>query len=265
MNQLLANLPQQLSVLIASLLLGSMIYSTSPSQASEPSSDSAIAQSLQATGKRGRPNKRRGTATQGPACGSDQSTKSNLLTAIVPRFDTESLTLEPRPTFWFYIPYETKGFHSVKFVLKDMTGKPVYTSNLQTTNTLPGVVSFSLPSSTKELVPNQPYNWMLTLYCQDPESATGSSNNFFVQGAIVRVSATAEVQKALEAATTPQAKLSVYTSSNLWFDAVTELGNHRRTGTGNSTLTTAWNELLEKLDLPDIASKPVVNCCKPGS
>lgn len=244
--------------------MSSTVYPVSQTQAIETSSSASVTQSLQATGKRGRPNKRRGTATHGPACG-DDSPNASPLTAIVPRLDNESLTLEPRPTFWFYIPYEAKGFHSVKFVLKDATGKSVYTSNLQTTNTLPGVVSFRLPPSEKELIPNQSYNWMLTLYCQDPQAGAGGGNNLFVQGAITKVPVSAEVQKDLAAATTPQAKATVYATHNLWFDAVTELGNRRATGTGNSTLTTAWNELLEKLELGDIASKPGVNCCKPGS
>lgn len=199
---------------------------------------------------RGRPVRRRGLASQGP-CRIADSTSNGTLTSIVPRLDTEGLTVSAHPTFWVYVPYQANNFQSMSFVLKNSAGVVAYNPPLTAASTLPGIISLRLLESEAPLELNQKYSWVFTLSC--------GGTQLYVEGYVTRVSPSSDLQSALRAATTPEAQAAAYSNAGMWYDALTLLGDRRRAAPGNAAVTSAWANLLQGVDLSDISSKPMIN------
>jgi Domain of Unknown Function (DUF928) len=206
----------------------------------------------------GTPNGRVGTGTQGPCTNVPQNNGDNLI-ALVPFYDMDTLTTEDHPTFWFFIPHKANEFHSTRLEIRNAADKKIYVANPKANNVQPGVISVSLPQNEPPLEVNQKYSIRFTLYCKDPQTVAGRGNSFVVRASLTRVAVNAELKKQLEAAKTPQDKAKVYAKNGIWLDAVTTLGNSRRTDANNAALNTAWADLMKNLQLPDIASKPIVD------
>ncbi|MEQ8541704.1 MAG: DUF928 domain-containing protein [Coleofasciculus sp. D1-CHI-01] len=253
-------------VAIASIVVGCLVspiptYSQSTNSASNtPSLQDMLEFNLDLSG-RGSP--RSGNRTGGASrslCGGSQSGES--LFALIP--DTNvGLTVEEHPTFWFYVPDGAKKFHSMKFALWSDQGEKVYETTYPVTNALPGVMSITLPPSTPALKENQYYNWIFTVYCEDPQQAAVRSDprRVRVRGSIQRVPVTAELQQELNWALTPRDRAIVLARNGIWFDSLTLIGNLRRTQTANYALAMDWINLLEDIELDAIASKPITECC----
>jgi Domain of Unknown Function (DUF928) len=201
---------------------------------------------------RGRIVRRRGGAGHGD-CAALARQSQDLITSIVPRFAGEGLTVDSHPMFWIYLPYSLSDDQSVNFVLKDEAGAVVYNPNLLATSIDRGVVSLRLPDGEKALIENQEYTWTFTLTCGDMR--------FWNEGVVKRVAQSNELENALKAASTPEAKAAAYRDAGLWLDAITVLGNGRRRELNNEAVQTAWTDLLTAIGLSDIASKPIADCC----
>lgn len=253
-------------VAIASIVVGCLVsplptYSQPTNSASNtPSLQDMLEFNLDLSG-RGSP--RSGNRTGGASrslCGESQSGES--LFALIP--DTNvGLTVEEHPTFWFYVPDGAKKFHSMKFALWSDQGEKVYETTYPVTNILPGVMSIALPPTTPALKENQYYNWIFTVYCEDPQQASIRTDpkRVRVRGFIQRVPVTAELQQGLNRALTPRDRAVVLARNGIWFDSLTLIGNLRRTQSANYALAMDWSNLLEDIELEAIASKPITECC----
>ncbi|QYO63312.1 DUF928 domain-containing protein [Leptolyngbya sp. 7M] len=196
---------------------------------------------------RGRPLQRRGGAGHGDCELGGQT--NELLTSIVPRFSGEGLTVDPHPTFWVYVPYALSDSQSMQFLLKDQSGKTIYQPNLMGARELPGIMNLRLPADVT-LAEDQQYTWTFTVICGEMKLT--------VEGAVTRLARSPELEDALRAATTPQAQADVYRNFGLWLDALTVLAEQRQTKPNDAAIASAWNELLNAIQLDDVADKPIV-------
>ena len=220
---------------------------------------------------RGAPKNRKGAGSRGGDCA---ATNKPDLTALVPLIsinepqnqqkavDVSSdlssklvlgLTTLEYPTFWFYLPYTSNNIKSLKFVLLDdkknsVTKEPISINIPQT----PGTIGVSLPKTAKPLEIDKYYSWYFLVDC-NPES---SSEDVAIQGLVRRISPHRDLQRRLQAVT-PKQQVSIYARSGIWQDAITLLAQLRRNKPQDRSLLADWKDLLQSVDLGDIASEPI--------
>lgn len=211
---------------------------------------------------RSAPGNREGAASRGTCPAIDTP-----LTALVPAFKPTSdrigggesvwsLTASVRPTFWFYVPYSTSSVRSAEFVLQDREDNDVYSTVVKLPDR-PGVVSLSLPSTAHPLESGKMYHWFFKVSCT-PQNA---SSPVFVEGWVERVIPNSALARQLEAAVTPQQRIAVYAANGIWHDALTTVGELRLDNPANIALKADWNNLLQSVDLANIAAQPILPCC----
>lgn len=201
-----------------------------------------------------------GAAGRGSCVMSDQPMP---LTAIVPvtRETPEdgpeyesvfSLTAEPRPSFWFYVPYELSTT-PIEFVLQDENDNTIYRNHLSSNSPDMGIVQVTLPATTPELQPDALYHWYFMAYCD----LTSPS---FVEGWIQRVSLDARLALALDNMP-PRAQAAIYAENGLWQETVTLLGERYRQAPNNPMTAKDWTALLESANLTKIVEQSLIDCC----
>jgi Domain of Unknown Function (DUF928) len=163
------------------------------------------------------------------------------LTAIVPL--TEAQTLAPRPTLWFYSPYDGIRLPA-RFTLQRQ-GEIVAEIPI-TLPTTPGLVRVQLPE-TVALDVDQSYEWFLAVNCTKGPS---SQPPLEVEGSLRRVAVPPRTPAA------PREQVAFYAEHGLWLDAVTIL-LERRLATPQA-VPPEWPMVLEALDLKEFATTPVV-------
>jgi Domain of Unknown Function (DUF928) len=189
----------------------------------------------------------------------NQSTGSEqqAVTALIPVYESKDspsvlgLTVSGNPTFWFYVPYQSK--FSGKFVLENGENKTVYEAPF-TLNGTPGVVQISLPSSVSLQIDRQ-YQWHFKIYCQRGQPAIS------VAGKIKRINfPNPALRSQLEKATLSD-RISILAANGIWYDALTAAGEIRKTDPNDGN----WPSLLRQIGLSNMASEPIVECCKTGN
>lgn len=167
------------------------------------------------------------------------------------------LTVAERPQFWFSLPRDMTTKDAVEFVLKNNLGKEVYKTRLQDFNTPKGIVSFAIPQQTPPLQIGKTYNWSFSIYC-DFKIVEDRPGN--VRGKIQRVPISTTLKNKLANAKTPIEKANVYAQNGIWFDALTILAVNMRSKK-EKDITSTWTQLLEQVNLEQVVSLPVTNCC----
>lgn len=227
---------------------------------------------------RGAPGDRKGAGTRGDDC---PLVNKPELTALVPLMQINrkpnqqettnssskdlsskkvalGLTTLEYPSFWFYFPYKSNDIKSLKFVLLDDNNNPVTKEPISINlPDKPGAVNISLPKTEKPLEIDRYYHWYFLVDC-NPESG---SEDTAVEGLVKRVSPKPDLQRQLQAATTTKQKVAIYARSGIWQDAITLLAQLRREKPQDTTLLTDWQDLLQSIDLENIAREPITNCC----
>jgi len=89
------------------------------------------------------------------------------MTALVPPTNI-GLTISERPTFWFYIPYQSTSRNLVEFLLLNDKNHVVDQTTYPLTST-PGIISITLSQNAPRLENGKKYNWVLSFIC-DPEN-----------------------------------------------------------------------------------------------
>jgi hypothetical protein len=189
----------------------------------------------------------------------NQSTGSEQqpLTALVPVYENKDstsvfgLTVSANPTLWFYVPYQSK--FPGKFFLYDGENKPLHEASF-TLSGKPGVVQISLPSSVSLQIDRQ-YQWYFKIYCQrgqPPISVTGKIQRVNFSNPALR----SQLEKA-----TVSNRISILAANGIWYDALTAAGELRQTTPNDGH----WPSLLRQIGLSNIASEPIVECCKTGN
>lgn len=253
------NLPRN-AIAIATIT-GLLTFSTSPLFAQNALGDWGRSDGrLQFTppslpsGTTGRPIKRR-DAGSSSSCEIANGSNREFLTALVPKQAQEALTLSDRPTFWFYIPFAADEFHSLKFRLQTEDG---YQVTLTPTSPQPGVIKVTLPENEPALTPDKTYRWGFFLYCQNPEASSNVPITFFVGGTVTRILPDAALQAQMDAVEGDRELVSLYAQNGLWYDAIALMGDRYRQDPENAQIRQDWQDLLESVELPDIATKPLI-------
>ncbi len=220
---------------------------------------------------RGAPDDREGAGTRGD-CPAVAVNKPRL-TSLVPLMQKTlkqkqqgtaskfvlGLTVAEYPTFWFYVPYAPKDVHSVKFVLLDENKNSVTKQPIPITlSGTPGVISVRLPTTEKPLEIGKYYHWYFLINCNRQKR----SENIAVEGLVRRIEPNGDLMRRLKAAT-PRERITVYAQSGIWQDAITLLGELRRTKPQDTVLASDWKDLLRSVELENIATAPIVPCCTP--
>lgn len=199
--------------------------------------------------------RRRAGAGRNPECPNSLT----RLTALVPGNGGESfsaLTVAEYPTFWFYVPELPETARSAEFVLQTQDGREVqniYRTSL-TLSGKPGIISITPPPQPQySLKADKTYHWYLHIYCGDREK---TSDNYYVDGFVQRQVLTQALNSQLKAAK-PREYIA-YSANNLWYDAVTNLGQLRGANPQNTNLNQDWVDLLNTIGLQDLAKEPIV-------
>ena len=85
---------------------------------------------------------------------------------------------------------------------------------------------------------------------------------YFVDAWVRRVTLTPELQQQLNNAKSQ--KYKVYIANNIWYDAITNLGELRRNNSGSSAFVEDWTKLLKSVNLSELASAPIVQIYTPN-
>lgn len=221
---------------------------------------------------RGAPNDRQGAGTRG-----DCPNVSIPLTGLIPLMPTNvsqkqqklisasttqialGLTVSEFPTFWFHFPYKPQDINSVKFILLDeennsVTPEPI---PIKISGT-PGIISVRLPSTAKPLEIDKYYHWYFLVDC-NPQSRT---DDIAVEGLVKRIEPHSDLTSRVKTAK-PEELVLIYAQAGIWHDALSLLGELRRSQPLDSTLTSDWQELLESVNLGSIATQAITPCCNP--
>ncbi len=183
---------------------------------------------------------------------------STELTALVPvtKVTTQPLpttyvggsTTAEYPTFWFYVPYSLSADLTAEFILQDDTGQAIYrttSADFPASEQTPGLISIALPSTSAPLEIGKTYQWYFKLNCK-------TEAPLYVQGGIERVAVKPELANQLVNAS-PQEQANLYWKNGIWYNAVTILGQLYRTNPTDTTIKSAWNNLLRSIGLQDIS------------
>jgi len=199
----------------------------------------------------------RGGASRG-SCDNHQDKKR--LTALVPVTSKAvwGLTVTEYPTFWFYVPDALTPEIPIEFVLQDEEDNYVYKTTFTVSGTPPGIVSVPLSSMKAPLEIGKKYYWTFSIDC-DPQEP---SNSIFVKGMVQRVAMNPALMSQLKPATQRE-RIALYAANGIWHEALTTLAELRRTEPGDAKLAATWENLLQYVDLQDIAKEPIVQCCTP--
>lgn len=193
----------------------------------------------------GRPGQR---VEGGSRDGNCPDTTDSKLTALMPG-SSSGRTVNPHPTFWFYVPFSARNNISGEFVLQDenrrnIDGYPKAFSLREET----GIVGFR-HAAPKPLAADTRYLWYFKLYC-NPQKNT----YVYVNGSVRVVPSSPELTGQLSR---ENLDYIAYQESQIWFDTLTDLAL-RRLEEDNAKLRQDWSELLRIVGLEDLEDKPIV-------
>ena len=207
-----------------------------------------------------------GTRSSGPSCG---VSKKSPLIVLSPQNNVVT-TVSAQPTLFWYVPKTSAK--SAEFVVYDNGGQTLYQTTLALTGT-PGVVKLSLPP-TVALETNKKYDWTFALKC-NPNPNQNSADvriqdaddmvqapDVMVKGSLKRTVLTSTQKSQLAAAKQPLKQAEVYAKAGVWQETLSILAQLRRDRPSDRDVNAAWKELLESVDLKNIASEPLVECCR---
>src|SRR6476469_1994376 len=184
---------------------------------------------------------RRATAGTRGECQSDKP-----LTALVQETPF-SLTTAEYPTLFVYIPQTDAK--SAEFVLADEKNRDIYKTKFNIASKV-GVFSLSIPatpiSPTLEVGNN--YQWGFSLICD----AEDRGRDLDINGSIQRVNLNPDLVTNLEKASMRD-RVNIYLKEGIWHDALITLASLRREKPNDSSLAKEWANMLQQVDLKDIA------------
>ncbi|TBR59996.1 hypothetical protein B4U84_03595 [Westiellopsis prolifica IICB1] len=203
--------------------------------------------------RRGRPNNRVGTGSRGNCPSVDL-----LTTALIPEKNV-GLTIDEAPSFWFFVPYQPKQIPIGEFVLQNEANEEIYQTYFTLSNT-PGVVKLTVPSTVSMKI-NKDYQWYFKLYC----SKERLLNPIFVRGWVQKIAIQPNLKALLKSDTKSRQHVAIYAENGIWYSALSELAQLRLNEPKNPILLKDWANLLQDIDLADLASKPIVGEVKKES
>jgi len=192
----------------------------------------------------------RGGASRGGVCTGDGAASHQQFIPITPSNSQSGLTLAERPTFLVNVPESTA--QRIFFTLKDESGRVHYQATLPTERK-PGILQIKLPAGVAPLVVDQQYEWGVAILCDDRLQP----NSPFVSSQIRRIAAPAKLITQLSKAS-PVDKVTLYRTNGIWYDAIATLASFRKQEPGNSSLQSAWSDLLNQAGIGEVATQPLL-------
>lgn len=186
---------------------------------------------------------------------------SEQITALSPQTNA-GLTASALPKFYLYVPATISL--PMEFTLSEFTDanneeneKEVYQTTFKLTGT-PGVISVSMPEGEPPLEVGKNYYWSFSLLCQNnaPEAS------IIRGGWIKRSELSPKLQQELNSAKAID-RPSIYAREAIWFDTVSSLAELRRLEPDDATVAKNWEELLNSVELGNLANAPFVDTTQP--
>ena len=191
--------------------------------------------------------RRQGGASRSPLCQNYEG-----LTALVPIQNEVvwGLTDSQTPTLWFYLPAAINAdLVEAEFVLQDEEDNFVYLTDLSLNTSSAGILPVTIEAPEPALQAKSSYKWTLSLYC-DPLKPSAS---VYVTGSLESVAPSASAQ-----GLSPFEQARQDAKDGIWFDSLTALGELRQEAPDNPAFEQAWMELLQQVDLGNLASEPLL-------
>ena len=174
-------------------------------------------------------------------------------TSVIAFMPAEGNTTQESPTFWFYVPYSAEQVDSFRFALRDETDRVIQPpKNIKLSGT-PGFISLRLPPTSKPLEIGKEYRWSFSILC-DPENR---QDRIIREGVVRRISPPFSITNQTER----RSLIEQYQNNGLWPDAFNLLAEQRRQEPNSPTVVADWNQMMEWLNLSNIAAPPIVSCC----
>ncbi|WP_299402932.1 DUF928 domain-containing protein [Acaryochloris sp. IP29b_bin.148] len=175
------------------------------------------------------------------------------LTALVPSNQLSSntssawgLTVEGRPTLWFYVPYSSNAIHQVIFELLDSNGTKIFVEDTLKLSDTPGIIGYRPPLS-QALEIHKTYRWHLLLRL-DPASPSGDA---YISGRIKRIARPPHLQQGQDL----RQFASTLAKAGIWYDTLTVVSNLYADD------PRYWQSLLTSVGLKDFIEEPISRCC----
>ena len=168
-------------------------------------------------------------------------------------------TSATHPTFWFFMPASLQSGEIAEFVLQDRAHHFIHKVKLPLSSR--GIIRVSIPATQPSLMVNQGYTWTLRMLPDPaPNAAQRPPSRVFVKGTIYRRDLDPNLQRQLTIASRRE-RVTLYAQAGLWHDALTELAQLRRERPQDVNLPQRWSRLLQQVDLADLATEPISDCC----
>ncbi len=182
-----------------------------------------------------------------------ESTKLKQQSSNSQSSEVFSLTMQARPSFWFYVPYSLEAT-PLEFVLQDEDNNTLYQSNLSVNavdSSDRGIIQIILPDAAPALQPGMTYHWYFMAYCDQSDPS-------FVDGWIAR--SPLPPVDFLDTAT-PREQARFYAQHGIWQETLTLLGERYRESMTDADAARDWESLLESANLTQVMEQPLVDCC----
>ncbi len=177
------------------------------------------------------------------------------LTALIPSSNI-GVTLSEYPTFFFYVPDVNLEGVEGEFILRNQDAQEIY-KEIVTLHAADSIVAVKL-SASPTLPPleiGKSYYWIFSLLLDKVDR----SSNTDVAGWIKRVEPDSVIKNQLVAAT-DKAQPAIYATNGIWYEALSTLAKLRCASPNDPTILSNWTSLLQQIELPEIAKKPLSQC-----
>ncbi len=184
-----------------------------------------------------------------------RNSNNKKLIALVPEKEAV-LTISNSPTFLFYVPYTSDSPLKATFRLRKKEKNnlkynvippiPIELSGI------PGIIRVRFQ---KSLETNKPYYWSLSIGCG---SSKDNSKNRKVQGILKKINSNSMIGSDRQRRMTSRELAASYRKAGILLDTLALLAENRKT---DPQADKEWANLLQSLNLGNIATEEVLPCC----
>ena len=173
------------------------------------------------------------------------------------------LTTNSHPTFWFYVPYQPEQITSGIFSIQDPAGlKEYWRTRFQFPETgsqsIPGIVSITLPQTEDPLEPDLPYQWFFEFDCPTPDSDSERTSPASINGQVQRVEVNPELEAQLNAANNSVEQAEIYAQEGFWYDVLSQVGQLYLENPQSEAIGELWQNLLQDIGLERVSTEPMI-------
>ena len=181
------------------------------------------------------------------------SCSPSLMVSLVPQ-NHSGITTSSNPSFFWYVSDDLASENQTRkmeFSLQEV-GKtqPVFTAQIPVEKN-PGIIQIQLPKDKVALVEGKDYLWSVSVPCV----SNGETKKMVIQAAIRRVSATPELTRLLNSASSGSARASAYAQQGFWYDALDTLSKASEEKPEDRSVYDDFYALLDQVGLNQVTAK----------